>query len=251
MYSVIISSIGRFEYLNELLESIFKQTIPANEILILLDENEFCRKGSASLPINRAIQYIFCEGLNLPQKRNLGAEIANSEKLIFSDDDDIWHNERAVNIIKALEKSDVCCHNFDKFGKVNGHCLNKLGASDKSIEIQDLLQGVNIFGGGSSIGSNKAVIKIFPFDKSYLYCEDFNWWVKIISSGVKVQYLGKSLVSYRTHDTNMTGAPLKIHKFSLRIARQTFVQGCYLFLISVSICIRVISASIKRLTIKK
>ena len=37
MYSVIISSLGRYEYLNDLLESIMLQTIKSNEIILILD----------------------------------------------------------------------------------------------------------------------------------------------------------------------------------------------------------------------
>ena len=40
MYSVVIPSIGRVNYLNELLESIYNQTLSADEIIIIFDNNE-------------------------------------------------------------------------------------------------------------------------------------------------------------------------------------------------------------------
>ena len=42
MYTVIIPSMGRIDFLNDLLESIYKQTISPKEIIILLDKNELC-----------------------------------------------------------------------------------------------------------------------------------------------------------------------------------------------------------------
>ena len=45
MYSVIIPSMGRIDFLNDLLESIYKQTISPKEIIILLDKNELCEQG--------------------------------------------------------------------------------------------------------------------------------------------------------------------------------------------------------------
>ena len=46
MYSVIIPSIGRINYLNELLESIYKQSSPPDEIIILLDNTNTCKEGA-------------------------------------------------------------------------------------------------------------------------------------------------------------------------------------------------------------
>ena len=49
-----------------------------------------------------------------------------------------------------------------------------------------------------------------PFNKDYLYCEDYEWWTKIILADIKVGYSPKSLVKYRTHKKNMTDNILKI-----------------------------------------
>ena len=43
MYSVIIPSIGRINYLNELLESIYMQTLLPEEVIIVLDNNKKCK----------------------------------------------------------------------------------------------------------------------------------------------------------------------------------------------------------------
>ena len=43
MYSVIIPSLGRINYLNQLLQSIYNQTLLPEEIIILLDQNESCK----------------------------------------------------------------------------------------------------------------------------------------------------------------------------------------------------------------
>ena len=44
MYSVVIPSIGRVNYLNELLESIYNQTLSAEEIIIILDNTKKCKE---------------------------------------------------------------------------------------------------------------------------------------------------------------------------------------------------------------
>ena len=68
MYSVIIPSIGRINYLNELLESIYKQSSLPNQIIILLDNNNACKEGAKFINKKDICEIIFCERLNLPQK---------------------------------------------------------------------------------------------------------------------------------------------------------------------------------------
>jgi len=228
MYSVVIPSIGRIQYLNELLSSIEKQTLEPQEILLLLDENDHCRTISREIRQLPGLRTIFCPGMNLAQKRNFGAEIAHTEVLVFSDDDDIWAPNRGAAVVNALVEFDACCHNFDKFGAKVGSSLSCLGHKDRTIGHKELLLGANIFGGGSSIAARRAVVQVLPFSPEFRYCEDFEWWNRIVKSSVKVCYLGETLVSYRTHSTNMTGSAISIVRFNFLLAGKLLTQALML-----------------------
>jgi glycosyltransferase involved in cell wall biosynthesis len=241
---VIIPSLGRFDYLNELVDSILAQQVAPGEILILLDNNLHCKNGSALLKVDSSIHLIFCESLNLAQKRNYGASIAAYDLLLFSDDDDIWHPERASKVIPVLSKYSVCCHNYDKFGAIIGGGLSKLGQHDTEINIRHLLRGANIFGGGSSIATHRNLISSFPFDSNFMYCEDFEWWSSIILSRIPVFYIDTPLVSYRTHNSNMTASPLRIYKFNLKIAYKCFKFSTASILVAFSIIGRTLASLI-------
>ena len=104
MYSVIIPSLGRINYLNELLQSIYNQSLLPKEIIILLDQNKFCKNGEELIKKKDICEIIFCKEMNLSQKRNFGAEISNSEYIIFSDDDDVWEPNKAELTLEALKK---------------------------------------------------------------------------------------------------------------------------------------------------
>ena len=67
MYSVIIPSLGRINFLNDLLDSIYKQTILPIEVIILLDDNKKCRKGS-KLINTKIFAIIFCNNKPFPKK---------------------------------------------------------------------------------------------------------------------------------------------------------------------------------------
>jgi len=225
MYSVVIPSLGRLEYLNELLSSIEKQTLEPQEVLLLLDDNDHCRTISREIRQLAGLRIILCPGMNLAQKRNFGSAIAHTEALVFSDDDDVWAPTRGAAVVNVLVDFGACCHNFGKFGAEVGSSLSRLGQKDRTIGFKELLQGANIFGGGSSIAARRAVVQVLPFSPEFSYCEDFEWWVRIVKSPVKVCYLGETLVSYRTHSTNMTRSVFSILRFNFLLISQLLTQG--------------------------
>ena len=232
MYSIIIPSIGRINYLNELLSSIYSQSLFPKEIIILLDKNHNCRENAKFIIKKDICKIIFCDNLNLSQKRNYGALIANSKYLIFSDDDDIWEKDKAKLTVESLQKSQVVCHEYSKFGYINQNPKFLLGKKKKFITLFDLKLGSNIFGGGSGIASRKEIILSIPFDKQYLFCEDYDWWIRILLAETKVEYIPSSLVRYRVHKDNMTTNFIKIFRYNIRLFNKLIFKSIILLLSS-------------------
>jgi len=233
MYTVIIPSLGRINYLNKLLQSIYKQTLLPEEIIILLDQNKLCKSVEKLINQKNNCKVVFCNKLNLSQKRNYGAEITKTKYIIYSDDDDIWEFKKGELIIKSLNNSQIVCHEFTKFGKINQKPKFILGKKPKIITSKDLLFGSNIFGGGSGIAGRKEIFLSIPFDENYLFCEDFFWWIKVILAKIKIEYLPYPLVKYRTHKNNMTSNFLKIYFFDLKIFKDLIINSLILFIASV------------------
>jgi glycosyltransferase involved in cell wall biosynthesis len=238
MYSVVIPSLGRVKYLNELILSIFAQTVQPLEIFILLDDNSHCRSIEHEINLGELAKLVWCKHLNLAEKRNHGASLIQSDFLLFSDDDDIWDPLRAENVLAALKFSHVCCHNFGKFGALSECSSSKLGIIDMAVSTRHLFYGANVFGGGSAISVKKGLVEFFPFSENYRYCEDFEWWLRVISAGIKVSYLGKSLVYYRIHDSNMTNSIYKITRYNFQLGIINLSKGLQILLIAVIILSR-------------
>ena len=232
MYSIIIPSLGRINYLNQLLQSIYNQTLLPEEIIILLDKNELCEDVAKFIYKKNNCHIIFCKNLNLSQKRNYGVEMAKTKLILYSDDDDIWDKNKAEFTIEALKTSKVVCHEFTKFGEINQKPRFLLGRKFKNIYLNDLLFGSNIFGGGSGIAGRKEIFLTFPFDENYLFCEDFFWWTKLILAEIKIEYIPYPLVKYRTHKKNMTTNFLKIYFFNLKIFKNLIIKSFILLIAS-------------------
>ena len=91
-----------------------------------------------------------------------------------------------------------------------------------------MIAGDNIFGGGSGIAGKKEIFLSIPFNQEF-YSEDYDWWIKIILSEIKVEYLPKSLVRYRSHNSNMTLNSFKIHFYNAKIFNKVFIKSVMLF----------------------
>ncbi len=233
MYSIIIPSIGRINYLNELLISIYNQSLYPEEIIILLDKNNKCEEISNFINKKDVCKIIFCNNLNLAQKRNYGTLIANTNFIIFSDDDDIWEKNKAKFTVESLQKNQVVCHEYSKFGYINQSPKFIMGKKKKIISLLDLRFGSNIFGGGSGIASRREIILSIPFNKDYLFCEDYDWWIKVLLAETKVEYIPISLVRYRVHKRNMTSNFLKIYKYNIKLFNKLVSKSLIIFLTSI------------------
>lgn len=229
MYSVVIPSIGRVNYLNELLESIYNQTLSAEEIIIIFDNNEKCKEIEKLIPKKDNLKIFFSEKFTPSQKRNFGVKTAKTDNIIFSDDDDVWEINKAFLTIESLKESQVVCHAFSKFDSKSQIVRQNFGKNKFFVTLPYLIFGDNIFGGGSSIAGKKEVFLSIPFDKDYLYSEDYDWWIRILLADIKVIYIPELLVKYRIHNKNMTRKFLKIYFYNIKIFNKIFVKSIILF----------------------
>ena len=107
-----------------------------------------------------------------------------------------------------------------------------MGKKKKFIKLIYLLFGSNIFGGGSAIATLKEIVLAIPFNEEYIFCEDYDWWIKILLAEIKIEYLPISLVKYRVHNKNMTSNYLKIIYYNSQILNKIIYKALVLFLTS-------------------
>ena len=61
------------------------------------------------------------------------------------------------------------------------------------------------FGNLESYGSDWiGIYQTNTLNEDYIYCEDYDWWIRILLAEIKINYLPISLVKYRVHNKNMT-----------------------------------------------
>ena len=203
-----------------------------------MDKNKLCEDQSRYIKKKENCKLIYCDNLNLSQKRNLGASIAKSKYILFSDDDDIWEINKGELTIESLKNNQVVCHEFSKFGSFSQKPRFIKGKKKKNISILSLIIGGNIFGGGTAIAAWKEIIIAIPFNEKFLYCEDYEWWIRVLLAEIKIEYIPKSLVKYRVHSSNMTSNLFKIYSHNSKIIQKLIYKWIVLFLTSISLFLK-------------
>ncbi|MCC5947028.1 MAG: glycosyltransferase family 2 protein [Nitriliruptoraceae bacterium] len=113
MYSVIVPTFGRPEYLGEAIESVLAQTLGDFEVIVVDDASP----GPVTLPVaDPRVRLIRAEENGGPgAARNLGVQHALGQRLAFLDDDDLWLPRRLELARAGLERASltICWQNPD------------------------------------------------------------------------------------------------------------------------------------------
>ncbi len=203
--SVVIPSYQQAEYLSECIESVYSQTMPPHEIIIVDD-------GSTDGSLEIAERYKFSQfpliespvkiikqvNKGLPSARNSGIMNATGDYILFLDADDILLEhalERIHNEIVATN-ADVVAPSFKCFGKENQTCILQPFTMDDLKKANRLPYFCAIKRSVlSEVGGYNAKMK-FGW-------EDYDLWFDIYKRGKSFALIQEVLVLYRVKDKSM------------------------------------------------
>jgi glycosyltransferase involved in cell wall biosynthesis len=91
--SVVIPSYNRAHLIGRTLTSVFAQTQPAAEVIVVDDGSDDCTKQVVGA-FGEKVKYVRIENAGVTVARNAGAGVATGEWLAFLDSDDLWAPDR-------------------------------------------------------------------------------------------------------------------------------------------------------------
>ena len=179
--TVIIPSYNRYNFLSRTIKSLLNQSYRVDEIIVVDDGSDDNTKNiQKDFP---QIRYFYQNNSGVSAARNLGIVNATHEWIAFLDSDDEWHSDKLSKQIA--------------FHKANPHILMSYTAErwvrdDVEVKIpkkyrkigQDILREnlsyCNI--APSSVMLHRSVLDdVGLFDASFLVCEDYELWLRILS----------------------------------------------------------------------
>jgi len=203
--SVIIPTYNRSKTLPRALDSIFAQTHPAEEVIVVDDGSV---DGTRELLTRHypACRYLRQENQGVSSARNLGIAQASGEWIALLDSDDAWRPEKLARQIEALAAHEEVrlCHTEEIWIR-NGIRVNAMRKHAKS--------GGRIFRqclplcviSPSSVLLHRSLFDAYgDFDTGLPACEDYDLWLRLCAHE-EVLFIEQPLtVKYGGHEDQLS-----------------------------------------------
>ncbi|WP_217519052.1 glycosyltransferase family 2 protein [Vibrio metschnikovii] len=203
MYSVVVTTKDRPDYLYRCLLSISKSTVKPNDIVVINDGGIKIECSTySSLQLNLTIiNHDDSKGANYC--RNLGVSLSKQEVVFFLDDDDaVSKDSFESRLMKFQESPDVgLVYTGIQIVKSNQLDLVTRTVIPKTVECyeHDLLAVGNIVGSTSRVGVRKSFFyQVDGFDESLACMQDYDLWIRM-ASVCEFRHDEKSGVLYTIH----------------------------------------------------
>lgn len=206
LVTVVIPNYNYAHYLRETLDSVFAQTYPEIEVIVVDDGSKDDSREILESYGGR-ITAIFQQNQGVSAARNNGAAAGSGEFIAFLDADDLWLPEKIEKQIArftADQRLGLVHVGVDEIDAAGNSLLHRLEGSEGDAATDLLLLGrKGVLGGGSGFMVRRAVFdEIGGFDLHLSTSADFDLFFQV-SCRYCVGFVVEILIRYRIHSSNM------------------------------------------------
>jgi glycosyltransferase involved in cell wall biosynthesis len=219
--SVIIPAYNVAPYLAEAINSVLRQTRPADEIIVVNDGSTD-DTGRVARSFGNKIQYIEQPNGGPAAARNRGVDAARGELIAFLDGDDAWLPRKLdtqLTFLKSLRGPALVCSDTAPFGEHASQPSSK--RLPERLTIKNLLVR-NRIPTSTAIVPRKQILDVGGFDGRYRGPEDYALWLKLAGNGTPVWRLPEALVWYRIAPNSLSQQIQRMRDQELQIILEFF-----------------------------
>ncbi|EHX2146160.1 glycosyltransferase [Escherichia albertii] len=232
------------EFLDDCFSSIYEQTLPANEITLVIDgpipnslENVVI-KWMGFLPINVVRLE---KNVGLGQALNYGVKACSNDIIIRMDTDDICKKNRFETLVRKLDSNNklaVVGSYIEEFVHDPGNVISirTVPLDTESIRKDILIR--NPFNHMSVAFRKKNIESVGGYVHHY-FMEDYNLWLRVVASGFDVCNLNESLILARVGDNMLARrkglkyikSEFQLYRLKVKLGLQSHVSGFWILLV--------------------
>lgn len=233
---ILLATYNGEKYLRQQLDSLLNQTY-SNFRLIISDDmstdstvrilEEYVQKD------NRIIVYTHEENLGVVANFEFLLKKVESKCYMFSDQDDIWYEDKLEKTMKKLEDTNAALVFTDLEvvdDELNTICNSywELKGLKEKIEKYNGFNALylnNYITGCTILAKSETIEKILPLPKNSKYILHDYWLALITSQTEKIDFLKEPTIKYRQHKNNNIGSEKKSEKLKgLKEIRELFIN---------------------------
>lgn len=200
--SVVIPTYNRAGYLREALASVFAQTLPPWEVIIV-DDGSTDNTEQVIRDAARSVKFCQQAHKGVAEARNLGLENASGDLIAWLDSDDLWEPDFLAAIVPLLAQDASLDGVYTGITLIDTKGVRLREAT--RVEPPDMLYAAlirNNFLATPSIVARKACYdQAGGFDSQLRIAEDYDMWLRLARRH-RVVGLPRPLVRIRVHASN-------------------------------------------------
>jgi glycosyltransferase involved in cell wall biosynthesis len=225
LVSVIIPAYNVASYIAETLDSVFAQTYPHFEVIVVNDGSPDTEALEEVLrPYRDRIVYLQQENRGLAGARNTGLRAATGTLIALLDADDIWlpaYLEEQTRFLRERPDYDMVYCDAEFFGEgiTPGQFYMNANPSNGEADAGSLIsKQCTVF---VSVMARKIALEAVGFDESLRSCEDLDCWIRFTSAGHRIGYHRSVLVLYRRHAASLSANLTRMAEFRIRVLNKS------------------------------
>jgi glycosyltransferase involved in cell wall biosynthesis len=211
--SIVIPAYNVSSYIGAAVQSALGQSDVELEVIVVNDGSTDDTAAVLSCFHDHRLRVIRQINKGLSAARNTGIEAASGRYIGFLDGDDIWHEGKAAEHVRAMDKNPDIDLSYSWWQLIGENGL-PLEGKDFSVPACRLLGGLtfegllleNFVGNGSNaICRTEAIVNVGGFDPRLRSCEDVDAWLRVATLRERnIMLVPQILTSYRIRDGQMT-----------------------------------------------
>jgi glycosyltransferase involved in cell wall biosynthesis len=210
--SVVIPAYNVSPYIAEALESVFAQTVAADEVIVINDGSPDTPALEAALaPYRHRIEYLTQANGGVSRARNAGIRRARGRWIVLLDADDMLlphyvHDQLARS--RQDPSAVVLYGNAEIFGDVPeaGRRLMDFSPSDGLVTFSSLVTArCTVL--TCSMVRRDVFEHVGYYDEAITVSEDFDLWLRIAAAGSKFNYTDRVIARYRRRAGSLSSDP--------------------------------------------
>jgi glycosyltransferase involved in cell wall biosynthesis len=202
LISVVIPAYNAAAYIGPTLDTVFAQTFTNFEVIVVNDGSpDTAALESTLAPYRSRIRYIRQENRGPSGARNVAIKDARGSYIAFLDSDDVWlprHLERQVAMLEADSSLGLVYSNAVHIedGRAVGVAFDNTPQS-LPVNFDALLEERATVNTSSAVALRRAILEAGLFDEQMRRCEDFDLWLRMAYSGVRVTFSREIQIGHR------------------------------------------------------
>lgn len=223
--SLIIPCYRDAATLGRAIESVYAQTMPVDELIVVNDCSPETEKIEQVLQAYKSVVYVKNPvNIGLAATRNKGISVATGDIISFLDADDELHPQKLELQYPFVSADSVVACNVERV--VSGE---KVGSwrHYKKVEAK-LFRGAsrliyrNTITGASLMAHKSLLLNVGGYDSDLRSCEDFDLWLRLIKEKVKIFNVELPLYRYYLNKQSLSQNYLGISNWEIQVLLKHF-----------------------------